>query len=196
LQPKFASYLTTDKRQQIRGIVKQVIDLLASPDVSIDDKHGPNLYARFLKGLLGTPQAKAEPKRRPVRSNSGQHADGDSAPSNPTSPDTSHSFSPPPTSAALSFDQFATPLNASMDAFTLPGSMPVDADSPPDFFPPSLPYNQDPLQGMQSLTTGWPDGEFLLHTIAFEKQAEENPRRLFVGDPDPKPRLYESGGGI
>ncbi|KAJ7363984.1 hypothetical protein DFH08DRAFT_930081 [Mycena albidolilacea] len=157
LQPKFASYLTTDKRQQIRGIVKQVIDLLASPDVSIDDKHGPNLYARFLKGLLGTPQAKAEPKRRPVRSNSGQHADGDSAPSNPTSPDTSYSFSPPPTSAALSFDQFATPLNASMDAFTLPGSMPVDADSPPDFFPPSLPYNQDPLQGMQSLTTGWPD---------------------------------------
>ncbi|KAJ7127063.1 hypothetical protein C8R44DRAFT_593328, partial [Mycena epipterygia] len=103
LQPKFASYLTTDKRQEIRGLVKNAIDLLGSPDVSMDEKHGPNLYARFLKGLLAAPLAKADPsrQRRPVRSNSGQAMDGDSTPSNHTSPETSHSLSPPPTTAAL-----------------------------------------------------------------------------------------------
>ncbi|KAF7374937.1 Zn(2)-C6 fungal-type domain-containing protein [Mycena sanguinolenta] len=164
LQPKFASYLTTDKRQEIRGLVKQVIDLLASPDVSVDDKHGPNLYARFLKGLLAAP-LKAEPKRRPARANSGQQMDNGEREtvSSHASPDTSHTFSPPPMTSTL-FDPFAPQLNASVDPFTqLAGRghenmLGVDADSPPDFFPPpSLPFNQDPMQGMQSLTPGWPD---------------------------------------
>ncbi|KAJ6494758.1 hypothetical protein C8R47DRAFT_381452 [Mycena vitilis] len=164
LQPKFASYLPTDKRQEIRGLVKKVIDLLGSPDVSVDDKHGPNLYARFLKGLMAAPLVKGEPKqRRPARTNSGQPMDSDSTPSSHASPDTSHSLSPPPTTAALSFDRFAPPLNAGVDPF-MPlaagegNSLGLEADSsPPDFFPPSLPYHQDPLQGMQSLATGWPD---------------------------------------
>ncbi|KAJ6531716.1 hypothetical protein B0H19DRAFT_1272920 [Mycena capillaripes] len=164
LQPKFASYLPTDKRQEIRGLVKQVIDLLGSPDVSVDDKHGPNLYARFLKGLLAAPLIKGDPTkpRRPARSNSGQPMDGDSTPSSHTSPDTSHSLSPPPTTAALSFDRFAPPLGAGVDPF-MPlaveetNGLGLDVDSsPPDFFPPSLPYIQD-LQGMQTLSTGWPD---------------------------------------
>ncbi|KAJ7170596.1 hypothetical protein C8R43DRAFT_1231383 [Mycena crocata] len=160
LQPKFASYLTTDKRQEIRGLVKKVIDLLGSPDVSIDDKHGPNLYARFLKGLMAAPLVKADNKRRPARTNSGQPMD-DSTPSNHTSPDTSHSLSPPPTTAALSFDRFAPPLGAGVDPFMPlaaghPEGNVLDLD-PPDFFPPSLPYNPDPLQGMQSLTAGWPE---------------------------------------
>ncbi|KAJ7727299.1 hypothetical protein DFH07DRAFT_851955 [Mycena maculata] len=163
LQPKFASYLTTDKRQEIRGLVKNVIDLLASPDVSIDDKHGPNLYARFLKGLLAAPQAKVG-SRRPARSSSGQPVDSDSVPSSHTSPDashTSHSLSPPPTTAALSFDRFAPPLGAGVDPFMPLAVGPSEGDdldlAPPDFFPPSLPYNQDPMQGMQSMNAGWPD---------------------------------------
>ncbi|KAJ7158827.1 hypothetical protein C8R46DRAFT_957558 [Mycena filopes] len=159
LQPKFASYLNTDKRHEIRELVKQVIDLLGSPDVSVDDKHGPNLYARFLKGLL-----KGDAKsHKPRRSNSGQPIDGgDSALSNHTSPDTSHSgLSPQPTTAALSFDNFAPSMGASVDPF-MPlamdqgGGLEVDM-SPPNFFPPSLPYNHDPLQGMQSIAQGWPD---------------------------------------
>lgn len=132
--------------------------------MSIDDKHGPNLYARFLKGLLAAPLAKVV-QRRPVRSNSGQPMDPDSTPSNHTSPDTSHSLSPPPTTAALSFDRFAPPLGAGVDPFMPLATGPADGDglgldtSAPDFFPPSLPYNQDPMQGIQSLTTGWPDGK-------------------------------------
>jgi hypothetical protein len=160
LQPKFASYITTDKRHEIQGLVKKVINLLGSPDVSVDDKHGPNLYARFLKGLLAAPLVKSQ--RKPVRSNSGQPMEGDSAPSTHTSPDTTHSLSPAPTTAALSFDRFAPPLGGSVDPF-----MPLAAgvsdgnvlgldDS--SYFPPSLPYNHDPLQSMQSLGTGWSDG--------------------------------------
>ncbi|KAJ7034975.1 hypothetical protein C8F04DRAFT_1346236 [Mycena alexandri] len=162
LQPKFASYLSTDKRQEIRDLVKQVIDLLGSPDVSVDDKHGPNLYARFLKGLLAAPLAKgdAKPLRKPSRSNSGQPMDGgDSTPSNHTSPDTANSMSPQPTTAALSFDSFAPSMGASVDPF-MQGvrGLGLEVDmSPPDFFPPSLPYNHDPSQGMQSMTSGWPD---------------------------------------
>ncbi|KAJ7067184.1 hypothetical protein C8F01DRAFT_1365332 [Mycena amicta] len=53
LQPKFSSYLTIDKRQEIRRLVREVISILGSPDVSVDESHGPNLYARFLEGLLG-----------------------------------------------------------------------------------------------------------------------------------------------
>lgn len=137
----------------------------------MDEKHGPNLYARFLKGLLAAPLAKGEPsRRRPVRSNSGQPMDGDSTPSNhASSPDTSHSLSPPPTTAALSFDRFAPPLGAGVDPFMplADGSvLGLDTDpSVPDFFPPSLPYSHDPLQGMQSLATGWPDGA--LHSFTF-----------------------------
>ncbi|KAJ7650362.1 hypothetical protein FB45DRAFT_16338 [Roridomyces roridus] len=168
LQPKFASYLTTDKRQEIRGLVKKVIDLLSSPDVSLDDKHGPNLYARFLKGLLSAPLAKAP--RRPGRTNSGQPMDGnESTPSNHTSPDTSshHSFSPAATTAALSFDRFAPPLQAGVDPFMpLVAGGPADTNglgldtSPSDFFPPTLPmYNGDSMHGMQhTSTTGWPEG--------------------------------------
>ncbi|KAJ7707789.1 hypothetical protein B0H17DRAFT_1034038 [Mycena rosella] len=159
LQPKFASYVTTDKRQEIHGLVKNVINLLASPDVSIDDKHGPNLYARFLKGLLAAPLARVDGRqRRSVRSNSGQPMDGDSTPSSHTSPDTSHSLSPAPTTAALSFDRFAPPLGGSVDPFmpladSSGNVLGIDADpSAPDFY--SLPYNSNP---MQSLGTGWSD---------------------------------------
>ncbi|KAJ7475781.1 hypothetical protein FB451DRAFT_1366476 [Mycena latifolia] len=156
MQPKFASYVTTDKRQEIHGLVKNVIDLLASPDVSIDEKHGPNLYARFLKNLLAAPLAKVQ--RKPARSNSGQPMD-DSTPSSHTSPDTSHSLSPAPTTAALSFDRFAPPLGGSVDPFmplavgSSESMLGLEADpSAGEFYP--LGYNHDP---MQSLAAGWPD---------------------------------------
>ncbi|KAJ7052617.1 hypothetical protein C8F01DRAFT_1261749 [Mycena amicta] len=164
LQPKFASYLTPDKRQEMRDLVKAVINLLSSPDVSIDDKHGPNLYAKFLKGLLAAPLAKeAAAKRKPARSNSGQPTEGDrdSTPSSHTSPETTHSLSPPATTAALSFDRFAPPLGAGVDPFmplsTHALDLDADAASPPDFFPPSLPFH-DSMQGIQSLATNnWPE---------------------------------------
>jgi len=60
LQPKFAAYLTHDQRLQIREKVQNVINLLGSPDVAIDSRHGPKLYSRFLESLLATPMARVE----------------------------------------------------------------------------------------------------------------------------------------
>ncbi|KAJ7104225.1 hypothetical protein B0H15DRAFT_1016609 [Mycena belliarum] len=158
MQPKFATYITTDKRQEIHGLVKNVIDLLGCPEVSIDEKHGPNLYARFLKGLLAAPLAKAP--RKPARTNSGQPVDSDSAASNHTSPaDTSHSFSPAPTTAALSFDRFAPPLGGSVDPFmplavgSSGGMLGLESEPSADFYQTSMPYDAS----MQSLGAGWPD---------------------------------------
>ncbi|PPQ69168.1 hypothetical protein CVT26_003542 [Gymnopilus dilepis] len=61
LQPKFASYLTPETRTHIRGLVQKVIDLLGSPAVAIDERHGPKLYSRFLEKLLSRPMARIDP---------------------------------------------------------------------------------------------------------------------------------------
>lgn len=40
--------------------MQQIIDLLGSPEVAIDDHHSPKLYARFLAGLLSKPAARLD----------------------------------------------------------------------------------------------------------------------------------------
>ncbi|TFK72942.1 hypothetical protein BDN72DRAFT_762497 [Pluteus cervinus] len=69
LQPKFSAYLTIDQREEIRNLVQKVIDLLGSPEVAIDNRHGPKLYSRFLKGLLAAPMAR-DPAASPSASSS------------------------------------------------------------------------------------------------------------------------------
>jgi hypothetical protein len=129
--------LSQETRTEIRALVQSVIDLLGSPAVAIDERHGPKLYSRFLEKLLAKPMAKLDPtspglstgplptsarvKPKRTKSSNGQNAqeppnsgsystDGFEIPStvySHPSPSTSHSLSPPVTSAALSFDQFA-----------------------------------------------------------------------------------------
>lgn len=60
LHPKYASYLKIEQRRDIQQSVKDLIDLLSSPEVVADDKHSPKLWSRFLAGLLATPMAKVE----------------------------------------------------------------------------------------------------------------------------------------
>ncbi|KAJ7774694.1 hypothetical protein B0H14DRAFT_2964685 [Mycena olivaceomarginata] len=130
LQPKFAAYLTSERRKEVRALAKSVINLLASPEVSVDDKHGPSLYGRFLKGLLAAPLAK-RPRRPTATRNSSSGQGGDSTTSSAASPDSGHSLSPAPTTASLSFDSFAPPLGGSVDPF-----MPIAAgDADPSGLP-------------------------------------------------------------
>ncbi|OSX58940.1 hypothetical protein POSPLADRAFT_1049102 [Postia placenta MAD-698-R-SB12] len=63
LQPKYAQHLSRERRVEIRDLVQRVIDLLSSPEVAIDDRHGPKLYSRFLQGLLATPMARVASAR-------------------------------------------------------------------------------------------------------------------------------------
>ncbi|KAJ7692180.1 hypothetical protein B0H14DRAFT_3046906 [Mycena olivaceomarginata] len=152
LQPKFAAYLTSERRKEVRALVKSVINLLASPEVSVDDKHGPSLYGRFLKGLLAAPLAK-RPRRPTATRNSSSGQGGDSTTSSAASPDSRHSLSPAPTTASLSFNSFAPPLGGSVDPF-----MPIaagDADpSVPNFLTPAMNFGDDAMQGLPAV---WPE---------------------------------------
>lgn len=183
LQPRFQSYLTYEKRLEIRQQVQSVITLLGSPEVAIDNNHGPKLYSKFLKGLLASPMARVDPsspgvssgsgslprRNKPTKSLSSEHSiDIPSTVYDQSSPAYSHSLSPPPTQAALSFDTFA-PIGRGIDPFA-----PVSAinainisnfDDPAgmdmnDFFMPPLPhFDNDILQSVQSLSdpNDWQD---------------------------------------
>lgn len=173
LQPKFAAYLTTERRVEIRSLVQKVIDLLSSPEIAIDDRHGPKLYSKFLKGLLAAPMAKvdATPPTRKVRqprSFSGHTPEPASETSYPfyshPSPAGSASLSPPPRPTALSFDSFA-PVGAT-DPFAPENALNITGiddttglNLMSEFFQPPLPFDEHILQSMQSLSdpSGWQD---------------------------------------
>jgi len=52
LYPRYAKYLTQEQRQHIIDTVQRAIDFEGSPEIGIDDRHGPRLYSRFLSRLL------------------------------------------------------------------------------------------------------------------------------------------------
>lgn len=51
LLPQYSAYIDGAQREQIRARVQQVVGLLGSPDVAIDE-HSPKRHARWLQGLL------------------------------------------------------------------------------------------------------------------------------------------------
>lgn len=57
LLPKYSHYFTHERRQEIRTLVQEAVDLLGAPEVYVDDKHGPKLFSRFLAGLLAAQSA-------------------------------------------------------------------------------------------------------------------------------------------
>ncbi|KAI6125630.1 hypothetical protein EDD16DRAFT_1557742 [Pisolithus croceorrhizus] len=59
LQPKYAHYFPAERREEIRTLVQEAVDLLGSPEVAIDERHAPMLYSRFLAGLLANMTADA-----------------------------------------------------------------------------------------------------------------------------------------
>jgi len=178
--------LSQDQRVEIRGLVQKVIDILGSPEVAIDDRHGPKLYARFLEKLLAKPMARIDPlspgsnsntslprmKSRSSRYSPGSHTDHSNSYENTPPQVYNHSspasttLSPPPTEAALSFDNFA-PVGGidpyAQEAMIVGGN---GVDNPnsgnsmmTEFFQPPLPFDDHIMQSMQSLTdpSGWQD---------------------------------------
>lgn len=160
-------------------MVQSVINLLGSPDIAIDDRHGPKLYSKFLKGLLAAPMARLDPSsssnanhkaRRPKPSvQTPGLASGMSftAVDHP-SPSTSASLSPPPRETALSFDAFAPvgPIDpfapdvaGSSHALHVGTDDGTGMDMMSDFFQPPLPFDENILHSFQSLTdpSGWQD---------------------------------------
>jgi hypothetical protein len=144
--------------------VQKVVDLLGSPEVAIDDRHGPKLYSRFLEGLLATPTAKVDysppiirkPLRRSKSATSQRAAVGTELPAEipiifpAESPSTTNNLPLEGTSQA--FDGF--PSFSADDPFA-DGSTDLSTLNM-DYFQPPLAFDNEILQSMQSLT-GWQD---------------------------------------
>ncbi|KAH7322256.1 hypothetical protein B0J17DRAFT_684162 [Rhizoctonia solani] len=52
LRPQFAPACERSQSQHIISLVTRLTEVLSSNDVSIDDRHSPRLYSRFLSGLI------------------------------------------------------------------------------------------------------------------------------------------------
>ncbi|RDB22039.1 Protein priB [Hypsizygus marmoreus] len=52
LRPEFSNLLAKDQETEIFDLIGRLIQTLSSPEIAIDDRHTPKLYARFLAGLL------------------------------------------------------------------------------------------------------------------------------------------------
>lgn len=163
MQPKFSSYINTEKRREIRALVQSVIDILT--EVAIDDRHGPKLYARFLEGLLAMPQAGAVPPSpvsvaTPVPRRPRAHSSSGLQSNHTSFVRVKDSASPAPSQDALSFDRFA-PAESGINPFafsSIPNfdapnaSFAMDTSNPPDPFQSPRRFDNDIMQSMQSLT--------------------------------------------
>ncbi|KAG5637475.1 hypothetical protein H0H81_004446 [Sphagnurus paluster] len=52
LRPEFASLLSKDQENAIFELISRLINTLSSDKIAVDERHTPNLYARFLTKLL------------------------------------------------------------------------------------------------------------------------------------------------
>ncbi|KAF7311314.1 hypothetical protein MKEN_01033100 [Mycena kentingensis (nom. inval.)] len=52
LKPQFAHIMPKEEEEQVFDLIGRLIQTLSSPEIAIDDRHTPKLYARFLAGLL------------------------------------------------------------------------------------------------------------------------------------------------
>ncbi|EJD40885.1 hypothetical protein AURDEDRAFT_115753 [Auricularia subglabra TFB-10046 SS5] len=67
LRQEYAHLFDSAERDRIVALVSRVIDVLGSREISIDDKHTPKLYSRFLSALLARQQQAAKEARGRTR---------------------------------------------------------------------------------------------------------------------------------
>ncbi|KAF5359499.1 hypothetical protein D9756_003353 [Leucocoprinus leucothites] len=134
LQPRFASHLSPETRAEIKGLIQRVVELLSSKDIAIDERHGPGLYARFLRNLLQSPILRQDsfPRRIRMTKSAGatpelsDHATLAPISNQPSPVRSGGSLSPPPSQEMTSFDLF-TPVGVGATDPYFPG---LDTASP------------------------------------------------------------------
>ncbi|KAJ7486494.1 hypothetical protein FB451DRAFT_1337421 [Mycena latifolia] len=52
LRPEFSHLMAKEQENEVFDLIGRLIQTLSSPEIAIDDRHTPKLYARFLAGLL------------------------------------------------------------------------------------------------------------------------------------------------
>lgn len=140
-------------------MVQDVAEFLGRPDVAVDDKHGPKLYSRFLRGLLEMPQANIDHSPSSLK-NSSRSLGSPPAGTEPSRENLEIPVPPveisPPSLQALQQPVPAEQGDSQMfdsglglqytDQF---GTQPLNAE---DLYSPPLPFDTELLQSMQSLT--------------------------------------------
>ncbi|GBE88352.1 hypothetical protein SCP_1301670 [Sparassis crispa] len=176
LQPKYTAFITREQRIEIRDHVQRVIDLLGSPEVGIDDRHGPKLYSLFLKGLLATPMARIDHSPGSInrdtfaaRRVAQKYQKNQLSSSSSSQSDFGQSASPPPSSGSSLNTNSPQQNPLSVGPYgpqTQPGPTVFQSQYPtisqmstPEFLAPPLPFDHEMIQSMQSLTDPniWPD---------------------------------------
>ncbi|KAJ7593031.1 hypothetical protein C8J56DRAFT_1023845 [Mycena floridula] len=161
LQPKYASHLEPETRTEILQLIQSAIDFLSSPEVAIDERHGPKVHARFLRGLLAKvdkPSRSRKGSRRPKSSSSSAAPSPGLRHESPAS--TANSLSPPALDSVLpSFDhQFSPPNGQEYFQPSNYGQQPMSNSNlemnvnMSDFFYPPLSFDPDIMDSMASLT--------------------------------------------
>lgn len=153
LQPKYASYLSSEQRAEVVRTVERAIEFQGSPDIGVDDRHGPRLYSRFIGGLL---ERVKRPPVKPFRSKgkiSGPpppelHANVPPAPA-PQSVSVNH-FEPLPARITTPFDHFAFSTEVDPSASASGSALGLTAS---EFFYSPLPFDSDLVESMQSLSS-------------------------------------------
>lgn len=159
LQPKYASYLSPEQRAEIVRNVERAIEFLGSPDISVDDRHGPRLYSRFLRGLferVKTPPAKI-PRSRSKRKSPGQPAPAPELrvsvqPQQPIKDVCMNHFEPLPAQPSTPFDHFAWPTEVDPSASADNSALGLGLHASEFFYAP-LPFDSDLVESMQSLSS-------------------------------------------
>ncbi|KAG5352008.1 hypothetical protein C0989_004203 [Termitomyces sp. Mn162] len=121
LKPEFSSLLAKEQETEIFDLIGRLIQTLSSPEIAIDDRHTPKLYARFLAGLLsrhrrdGATVGRLHP-HPPANNNSPSHdfAHSGTLPSTSTFSITSSQTSESPTQGS-SFGSSSFQQNGKMD---------------------------------------------------------------------------------
>ncbi|KAL7279089.1 hypothetical protein ACG7TL_006927 [Trametes sanguinea] len=166
LHPRYVQHIPRETRVELRQLVEEVADFLGSPDVAVDDRHGPKLYSRFLKGLLETPLASIDHpphvlKRagRPPMPSPGSPDSGSDRPGSSPMPPTPVTLpQQPPTDQTNTKEAQNFGQTAPQDAQMFEGlelhypDQTAQVDNGADYYSPPLPFDQEFLQSMQSLT--------------------------------------------
>lgn len=162
LQPRFASHLSPETCAEIKGLVQKVVELLSSEDIAIDERHGPGLYARFLRNLLQSPVLRQGPRHLRMTKSAGatpelsDHTSLAPMLDYPSPVRSGGSLSPLPSQEMISFDMFAPVGVGATDPY-FPG---LDTASPTL----SLTYTADAIPNgrVSSLTGNMPMLDMLM----------------------------------
>ncbi len=140
-------------------MVEDTANFLGSPEVAIDDRHGPKMYSRFLHGLLSMPLASVDyspaalkKAMRSLATSPASDSVSESLSTSPLPPVPELSTSPSPPAheqtniAPLTDVQMFDGLGLQYQGYP---SQPLDAV---DIYTPPLPFDHEMLQSMQSLT--------------------------------------------